>query len=1008
MTETRKSGSRAQEVIAEERTHIKSARAALSADTNHHSDSCEDLKALCLSGGGIRSASFSIGVLQAFAEKGLMYKFDYLSAVSGGGYALGWWSAIVRRHLEDCTCNPATVAIDGVKKAERDIASYFGDKDEIEPGLRDAFVRRYVRAHGNYLTVRTGLLSADTWAAFLTLIRNLLYGLAGLGLLFVVAARGIVLALDNLRESMHSGPEWLAIVSGFFGIAGWGMTNFAITKNLEHQETFRSPTLIASLLTGCAFFLAALLCIPDCYLLTSTNSAQPRRVALYVIALVTLLDIRLLLAIAGKLKRDGSNKSVLAVAREVLGRFFILILFTALGIMIVALKMQWVPVCPQLKEFVDGVQAFFNGVPTRPWLLWELFVLANAWELARGWMFVGGQQATSKTDDRRRNRLSVIAGNALLVGAVGVLIWAAPSLTRLLADSTGSSIPWIQVAILAVGLVLAAITMSALVTVAQGTQSTDSTPEHREWWASSGSSFMLCALFAAGILTISQMAMLVDPDKAAGLIVPVAIGSLVCVAFATHNATHHAVRLFFRGLGLVAAVLMIFVTFLAAVLLKEIDESMSLGPFEKFPIATVGGLIVAVVVLLRSGPNTFSMHELYRNRLVRAFLGASKRQPTKLIPFIDFSSEDDLLLFDLGVRRSERSGGMVLRPFPIWCATVNVTDSSEIGLQERKAVSFVFTPLHCGYEITSADRRTDSDKAAGGYAPSKDHGTDYNLTDKSYEPEPLTVGTVVATSGAAFSSNAGASTKPERALLLTLLGLRLGRWFPNPGKYRSQDQVTKPTQPSCPWTAGIPVHVPGGKDRHVERLRAFAWPLILREAFSQCDINTDSVYVTDGGHFENLGVYEMIRRRAMLIVAFDAGCDPRFEFEDLLNLQTKVRTDFGVEIRIEDLDGFRLSGSDYAKSQVAVWQIDYPSEGSGRPGARGTLIYSKCTLTGNEPKDLLNYRKVVPSFPHISTLNQWFAESAFEAYRTLGLHIGRQAASVFEAFISDLNLRERE
>ena len=180
----------------------------------------------------------------------------------------------------------------------------------------------------------------------------------------------------------------------------------------------------------------------------------------------------------------------------------------------------------------------------------------------------------------------------------------------------------------------------------------------------------------------------------------------------------------------------------------------------------------------------------------------------------------------------------------------------------------------------------------------------------------------------------------------------------------------------------------------------------MLEAFSRCDIHADSVYVTDGGHFENLGVYEMIRRRAALIVAFDAGCDPQFQFHDLLNLQTKVRTDFGVEIQIGDLNCFRLRGTDFAQSQVAEWKIEYPSEADGTAGPVGLLIYCKSTLTGKEPKDLLNYHKKVPTFPHISTINQWFAESAFEAYRTLGLHIGRQAASVFANRVLDARISQ--
>jgi hypothetical protein len=151
------------------------------------------------------------------------------------------------------------------------------------------------------------------------------------------------------------------------------------------------------------------------------------------------------------------------------------------------------------------------------------------------------------------------------------------------------------------------------------------------------------------------------------------------------------------------------------------------------------------------------------------------------------------------------------------------------------------------------------------------------------------------------------------------------------------------------------------------------------------------VYVTDGGHFENLGVYEMIRRQAKMIVCIDAGCDPQFTFSDLLNLQSKVRADFGVEIELGELDDLKTAGAQRAKCCWKEFRIVYARDEKGEPSEPGYLIYCKSTLTGHEPQDVLHYQTKVPSFPHMSTVNQWFAESAFEAYRALGLHIGRKA-----------------
>ena len=106
----------AAEVIKEEAKHIKATRDALKEIPEHVPRDFDGNMALCLSGGGIRSGSFSMGVLQAFAEKKLLREFDYISAVSGGGYALGWWSALVlRMKCQDTTGSAPKIAIEKLR-----------------------------------------------------------------------------------------------------------------------------------------------------------------------------------------------------------------------------------------------------------------------------------------------------------------------------------------------------------------------------------------------------------------------------------------------------------------------------------------------------------------------------------------------------------------------------------------------------------------------------------------------------------------------------------------------------------------------------------------------------------------------------------------------------------------------------------------------------------------------------------------------------------------------------
>src|ERR1700722_14107356 len=108
-----------------------------------------NLSALCLSGGGIRSAAFCLGVLQGLAEKHMLRQFDFVSTVSGGGFIGGWLQVLIRESggvsgTEEAISNPQPEAL------------------------------RRLRAFTNYLTPQTGPLSIDTWAGIVLYLRNLL------------------------------------------------------------------------------------------------------------------------------------------------------------------------------------------------------------------------------------------------------------------------------------------------------------------------------------------------------------------------------------------------------------------------------------------------------------------------------------------------------------------------------------------------------------------------------------------------------------------------------------------------------------------------------------------------------------------------------------------------------------------------------------------------------------------------------------------------------------------
>ena len=968
------------EVHVEEGDHIQRARARLRASGGR---TFEDTSALCLSGGGIRSASFAMGFLQGLAERKLVSAFDYVSAVSGGGYALGWWVGLARRvtippkHVE-----PEDIVIEKVRAAEQRIASNRHHGLGSDGELQDPFERRYVRAHGNYLTIRTGLLSADTWAAVFTMFRNLVFGLAGLGFLFVAIAWQFLAMLDILAGFGGRSRQWLAVLAAALIALAWSRICSALyrdTSGLENNLNGKTTLwLLASGLAAMTLFLV----IPTMQHQPVGSSDASNQFAIGTVILLAVVDLCVWI--------------VLLVHRKLTLRQKLSWLFssTISAIAAVTIVAAAVSLVATTRAHVEGL---FNSRPEQAYLLWLLFIMTHAWELtrARGMLFQGW--VNSGSGQFRFDR--AVVGDLITVVLCVCLLFALPLTVKLIPNSLQPGWLWIMVGLVAMSLGGFAVIFNALVMVSQGGQANTI---QREWWSRWGSEFMLATSALSAAFAAGGAALLVIPQAARTWLWYSIAGVLALVIAGMVHAKNQLYVLILRFLGMSAVVLTIVASLLAA---RAID---SLGNLDlphlpltlSWPVALL--TVISLLVLLRSGPNTFSMHELYRNRLVRAFLGASNPE-RNLVRAVDFATNDDMELGDLVEQGCASTPSVVMRPFPIWCATVNVTTSHRIGLQERKAASFTFSPLYCGLHVDALEQLRASTpagpRADKAFAPVVEYASDYCCTSGEYEQEPLTVGTVVATSGAAFSSNTGATTKPERALLLTLLGFRLGRWFPNPATCIFPSMKSSEA-PANPWTAGLPLYISRRPWAVRERLRAWVSPLILREALSKCDVDADAVYLTDGGHFENLGIYEMIRRRARLIVSVDAACDPKFAFEDLLNLQSKVRSDFGVEICLGALDQLSMGPKgEVARASFLEWQVVYRRDDRGQPCEVGRLIYCKSTLTGEEPSDLLAYRKRVPSFPHISTVNQWFAESAFEAYRSLGLHIGRQVAGKLESYV---------
>jgi hypothetical protein len=410
----------------------------------------------------------------------------------------------------------------------------------------------------------------------------------------------------------------------------------------------------------------------------------------------------------------------------------------------------------------------------------------------------------------------------------------------------------------------------------------------------------------------------------------------------------------FSALSLLAAIVALFLTD-DPTPLNHLPKAFS-GP--AVLLACMVLLIAALLLSWRVNINEFSIHHAYRNRLVRCYLGASV--PCRSAqPFTGFSEADDLPLGNLQIplgSKDPKDG----RPLPILNTSLNVVRGKELALQTRKARSFAFTPLFAGFTRET----TNSSEWQSAYAATKDSGSAHRGCESG-----ISLGTAVAISGAAASPNMGSYSQPALAFLMTLFDVRLGWWIANPAILKN-------------WPVGGP------------RV-GFFW--LLRELMGSTNDDSGFVYLSDGGHFENLAVYELVRRGCKLIVAGDASCDPDAGFADLHNAIERCRTDFGVEIVLDPSETIRQQNG-LATNHYAVGKIHYSQSSADD----GVLIYLKPTLVAGDPIDLLGYNATNPDFPDDTTANQWFDETHFESYRALGEVSGFAAADAIRQALDQL------
>jgi hypothetical protein len=817
-----------------------------------------NLIGLAFSGGGIRSATFNLGILQGLQELDLLRHVDYLSTVSGGGFIGSWLVGNVRRS-----------------------AYWLGRLTDWSDSIT------HLRDYSNYLAPRTGILSADTWNLGTSWFRNaFLIQLTSLAWLFVL----LLATLGGLRVFVVFGHLYQGTLAVLVACSMGILLTATILFNLNGTDL---NTAVKNRSSNWVRALAVTPAWIGAFALSSHLWANAPLWAQTWSSLAGLGQYSTLFFAAWRPWRfilSSADAAFLVIAFVTLKRhkfhalwislFCTLVLYLELVAVFLLLRILY---CG--KNYSDEL-AFVSG-PSLVLLAFAVCVLLligftgrNTGEGFREWW------------TRFGTWLTIFSGAGVFISGVAVL---GPWLVLWLFKSGAGKHP------IAIQSIKWTSVLGWLGTVIGGLLAGKSSKTSGEGEPSSAALEMLAKI--GGFFFI--------------------IGSFL--------------------LGSTLLYVLMFEIFAFESSCLETSPFHALGEFSGWQIllSFLSALVIGSLFSWFFEINIFGLNQFYRNRLVRCYLGATRWTPglRKPNPFTKFDFNDDL---DLSRFRTESPGdGQAGKecepyrgPFPLVNCALNLAGSSDLALNTRHSASFTLTPLRCG-----------CDRPKVGYAPTRSE--DGRFSDGVY------LGQAVAISGAAVSSNMGYNTSPLVAFLLTMFNVRLGWWFPNPG------------QPA--W---------------LRKGLSFSLYYLVMELLGIADETRYFLNVSDGGHFENLGIYELIRRRCKVIIACDAECDEALQFGGLGNVIRICETDFGAEIDI-DVKSIRPQLDDPSLAHCAIGKIKYCT------GDIGFLIYLKASMTGDEDVSIAQYRSAHPSFPHESTANQFFSEDQFESYRKLGQHIVR-------------------
>lgn len=852
----------------------------------------ESRRGVCLSGGGIRSASFSLGALQALRTSSMGH-VDHLTSVSGGGYLAAAWASM----------------------------SEGRDAPPFAPGSAE---ERWVRHHTNYLVSSVGVV------------------FGALGTLLVGFAINVVLVLAVLAALAHP--------------LGWtlGLVHPELRANTPIVEVTRQPELA--------------LCAVDAVV---GDDERP------------VFEVRF---------RDATHEAAPCAAAAVVG-------YAASTSDLVSRR----PVAPRPVPPPEVEPHIVVGSAL-------VVVGPDGWEVGRH------PVASIDGDDvevSRQPRLDIgDLPDATEVGAVPPM--AADDVERLLSidqqpeldDVTGTDgrrdlafpdrMQYLSAGLLIL-LLLMWVGVPGILGWAWGERRPARVSRHEPVKAMGSLLALVVVVLYVAPWAVAELPGWVADRTGAGATVGwqpwgtvlVALGGLLVRARGVISGAVSKVGAF-RGKAYLVdgAVGLVFLAALVTAFVSQVDLSSANGPHgliagtadgafggpDWVRWAVVTGVLVVALALGPFDAHAWSLHVFYRGRINQAYLvepdPTSAGGPTPAVTprrwlkgpdTRQFATFPDPIL--VGARPTE------------WtvCTTLNMRGSGEAA-PGRSASSF-----------------TISKEWVGGPAVGWMRTDEYVKRLSEGRARDVDVPSMVAISGAAFSPAMGKESRDWTGRVFALANLRLGVWVANP-------------------------HLVGRRAKREARCDGYGWlrgpnpAWYLRELVGWYDRSAPYLYLSDGGHWDNLGLVELFRRGCTDIWVVSAAGDGPDSFETFAQALALAREEAKVEVEIE-LEPLRArppagdegptapgsrrllqKGSDTPTSPALFvpgrfWYLDE----EGRRRRKGTITVIEATIPEGLPWDVHAYAEANSDFPDISTGYQMMDHRDFEAYRMLG-HTQMRAA----------------